>query len=405
MSEWIDNQSKKRREELKKLIKKLHEGEDPAKVKKTFKQQFGEVSTEEISTLEQSLVEDGEMDVDEIQRLCNVHADVLGTNMNEIHKGDQTHPGHPLNVLNLENDRIEALIQEEIKPYLDTHTEQNILMLRIGMERLDQVRNHYARKEQLFFPYLEKKGITTPPKVMWGVHDEIRNLLKESLAMLNEEVTDFEALKMQIKTTTHEITEMVFKERNILIPLLDDKLNLVNFIEIAEESDETGYFLEAPEHSFLIGNENGVQDEKTKTEPEDEESVHFETGALDKRTLEAMINTLPLDITFVDAEGYVRYFSRPKDRIFERPKTVLGRHVNYCHPPGSVDIVEKIVNQLKSGEKDYEEFWIQKPSVFVVICFYAVRDKDNTYLGTLEVTQEISRLRKMEGEKRLMDDA
>lgn len=396
MSELINNRQKA----LKNLIKRLHEGADSETVKADFAKTFGSVSTEEISQLEQGLVDDG-MDVEEIQKLCDVHADILGTNVASIHKSDDDNPGHPLNVLRDENRRIENLIDQEIMPYLDHDSNHNILMLRVGFDRLGEIEKHYTRKEQLFFPYLEKRGITTPPKVMWGVDDEIRVKIKAVIKQLSDPTYDFNDLKEAIIEATKQVKDMVFKENNILIPLLEEKLNLVNFIDIAEASDEIGYFLSKPVADFVIKNQEAVNDETNQVTSN---TVRFSTGSLDVKTLNAMLNTLPFDMTFVDKEGYVQYFSQGKERIFDRPKTILGRHVNYCHPPSSVHIVEAIVNRFKSGEKDVEDFWIQMKDAFILIRYFAVRDESSNYLGTLEVTQNIAPMRALKGEKRLLDN-
>ena len=399
MSELINNQSKKRQEALKKLIKKLHEGVDVDTVKKEFKAQFGSVTTEEIVALEHALVEDG-LSVSEIEKLCDVHASVMGTDVRSLHLSEgKLSQGHPLRVLEEENQAITKLIETEIEPFINILKNHQIMMLRIAFDRLKEVDKHYKRKEHLFFPYLEKKGITTPPQVMWGVDDTIRSLIHQVINVLDQPINDIEETQNLIKKTIHEVKEMVFKENNILIPLLQDQLNLLNFIDIAESSDEIGYFLEAPEQAFLV--EKETQEEPPKN---DDGTVSFSTGSLDVQTLECMLNTLPLDMTFVDKDGFVKYFSHGKERIFERPKTVLGRHVHKCHPPSSVDVVEKIIERFRNGEKDEEAFWINMGKMFVHIRYFAVRDFKGNYLGTLEMTQNIAPIKALEGEKRLLED-
>ena len=399
MSELINNQQKQRQEALKAMIKQLHQGVDEATVKTAFEQTFGHVSTEDIVALEAALVEEG-MPVKDIERLCDVHARVMGTSVSALHQEEgQRVPGHPLQVLEEENTRIGRLIEDELTPYLSAPFGAHaIMMLRIGFDRLWEIDNHYKRKEHLFFPYLEKKGIVTPPQVMWGVDDAIRSGLKAILHLLNQPHFDEQALEQLMRKTLLDVKEMIFKENNILLPLLHDQLNLLNFIDIAEASDEIGYFIESPTASFVLTDpaEKGVETTQ--------DTVHFETGSLNIHTLEALLNTLPLDMTFVDAQGHVRYFSHGKERIFERPKTVLGRHVHQCHPPSSVATVETIIERFKLGEKDEEAFWIQMRGRFVHIRYFAVRDSQGTYLGTLEMTQDIAPLRALESEKRLLED-
>jgi len=402
MSEFINNQSQKRQALLKSLIKDLHDGKDFEAVKKEFQDHFSEVSTEEITQMEQALMSEG-LPVEEVQRLCSVHASVFGGSINDIH-GKQEFidtPGHPLQVLSEENSRIEALIKDEIEPYLDQEGNMAILMLRVGFDRLKEIEKHYARKEQLFFPYLEKKGITGPPQVMWGVDDEIRGMIKTIRKQLDQEHTNVSDVLDLIKEALHEIKEMVFKEENILLPLLAEKLNLYNFIKIEESSDEIGYFLESP--TIKWNQETPLEEAVEDDHPNDGE-VRFDAGSLTFEEVNAMLNTLPLDMTYVDKDGFVKYFTQGKERIFDRPHTILGRHVNMCHPPASVHVVEKIVKSFESGEKDVEDFWINMRGKMIHIRYFAVRNKEGAFLGTLEMTMDITGIRALEGEKRLLDD-
>lgn len=402
MSEFINNVSKERKEALKKLIKRLHAGEDFESVKIDFEKNFSEVSTEEISAMEASLIEDG-MQVEEIQKLCDVHANVFGGSISDIHSLNlNDEEGHPLQVMKVENERIEQLISEEIEPYLKKEGDQPVLMLRIAFDRLSEINKHYARKEQLFFPYLERKDITAPPKVMWGVDDDIRKMIKDMQKTLNEPGTKVADILKDAQKAIKEVREMIFKEDTILSPLLEKNLNLYNFITIAENSDEVGYFLEAPKKKFENAGEATPTEEVSAINKDGE--VPIGAGSLSLEQLEVLMNTLPLDLTFVDNEGHVKYFTQGEERIFDRPATIIGRHVNQCHPPSSVHIVEKIVESFKTGEKDHEDFWIQMKDKMIHIRYFAVRNKKGTYLGTLEFTQDITPLRALEGEKRLIEE-
>ncbi len=402
MSEFINNVSKERKEALKKLIKRLHAGEDFESVKIDFEKNFSEVSTEEISAMEASLIEDG-MQVEEIQKLCDVHANVFGGSISDIHSLNlNDEEGHPLQVMKVENERIEQLISDEIEPYLKKEGDQPVLMLRIAFDRLSEINKHYARKEQLFFPYLERKDITAPPKVMWGVDDDIRKVIKDMQKTLNEPGTKVADILKDAQKAIKEVREMIFKEDTILSPLLEKNLNLYNFITIAENSDEVGYFLEAPKKKFENAGEATPTEEVSAINKDGE--VPIGAGSLSLEQLEVLMNTLPLDLTFVDNEGHVKYFTQGEERIFDRPATIIGRHVNQCHPPSSVHIVEKIVESFKTGEKDHEDFWIQMKDKMIHIRYFAVRNKKGTYLGTLEFTQDITPLRALEGEKRLIEE-
>ena len=143
-----------------------------------------------------------------------------------------------------------------------------------------------------------------------------------------------------------------------------------------------------------------AEDKKTTPAPQTQQ---FETGSLTKEQLDGLLNTLPVDITFVDADDTVRYFNKPENRIFMRPKAVLGRKVHMCHPPKSLHVVSKIVESFKNGKNDVAEFWINLNNRLVHIRFFAVRDADGKYLGTMEVVQDLTEIKKIEGERRLLD--
>lgn len=404
MSEFINNESMKRQERLKKIIKSLHQGVDIEDAKKEFKKHFEHVSTKEISEMEQALIKDG-MQITEIQNLCDVHAALFDGSISDIHKTkDHTAtPGHPVQVFIAENDRIEQLIKEEIEPYIDATGKTNQLMLRVGLDRLLEIDNHYKRKEYLFFPNLEKKGIDAPPKVMWAVDDEIRAELKASIQALSEINQDEKKIRDDVKNVIAKIRDMIVKENNILMPLLIETLSFFDWVLVDSASDEMGYFLEKPKASW--------KKDKPREEPNDNEleivneikgEVKFDAGSLAPDVLNQILNTLPFDMTFIDKDGYVKYFTQGAERIFDRPKTIVGRHVNMCHPPQSVHVVEEIVESFRSGKKDHEDFWIRMKDMFVHIRYYAVRSKANEYLGTLEITQNIKPIVELEGEKRLI---
>lgn len=405
MSEWINN-SETRKQKLQELIKSLHEGKTVDEVKEAFKTHFGDVSTTEISQIEQALVKEG-LPIEEVQRLCDVHASVFDGSISEIHqeKDFSKIPGHPTHVMTSENRAIEALITEEIQPYLDAFVTKkdnmSHLMLRIGLDRLSQIDRHYGRKEYLMFPYLEKHGITAPPKVMWGVDDEIRNQLKQCIHQLNQVDIHHEEVKEEINALLQKIKDMIFKEDHILIPLMLETFSYYEWIKIDQAMPEYGYTLVEPTQSWAkkpVDSENEPKEELLSSH-----HVRLDAGSLNATQINALLNTLPFDMTFVDEQDNVAYFTQGKERIFERPKTIIGRNVSMCHPPHSVHVVESILADFKSGKKEHEDFWIQMRGQFVHIRYFAVRDKEGRYLGTLEVTQDIKPIRDLQGEKRLVE--
>lgn len=197
---------------------------------------------------------------------------------------------------------------------------------------------------------------------------------------------------------------MIFKEENILFPMVSDVLTEDEWLTIQKESGEIGFcFIGDDMEEWKPERVDLEKEEKKKGEKEADGFIRFETGLLEIEELEQMLNTLPVDITFVDRNDTVKYFSQAKDRIFARPKTVIGRNVQNCHPPASVHVVEGIVNDFKSGKKDKEEFWIKMGEKYVYIRYFAVRDKEGKYLGTVEVTQDIKPIQEITGEKRLVE--
>jgi DUF438 domain-containing protein len=398
MSEVINNREY-RQKVLKELISELHAGKTVDEVKEKFENVFDGVSAEEISQAEQALIAEG-LPVHEVQRLCDVHAAVFKGSIEEIHKPsiDWDTPGHPVHTFKQENRAIERLMAD-IRKNISSQAESKEDLIK-NFNKLAEIDLHYQKKENLFFPYLERCGITAPPKVMWGVDDEIRQQLKEIKSSIQEkEITQ---IKNDIKALLNKIDEMIFKEENILLPMLIEKLTQDEWKKIADETDDIGY--------CLIGNVPSwappVQKEARTAKQEISETgvINLPTGVLKIEELARMLDTLPIDITFVDKDDRVKYFSQSKDRIFTRTKAIIGRKVSNCHPPASVHIVEQLVEDFKTGKKDHEDFWIKMGDKYVYIRYFAVRNQSGEYMGTVEVTQDIKPIQEIKGEKRLVSE-
>ncbi len=408
MSEIINNREY-RKKVLKELIMELHEGKSVEEVKERFAELIKDVSASEISEMEGALIAEG-MPVQEVQRLCDVHAAVFKGSIEEIHKEDiqeiEKTPGHPLHTFMLENREIDKLlkgrINEELEAFKADDSNSNVEKLIEAFNLLWEVDKHYSRKENLIFPYLEKYGITAPPKVMWGVDDEIRAEIKGVKIELEKYKGNKDEIIKRTEALINKVNEMIFKEENILFPMCKDTLTEDEWLTIAEESGEIGYCLTEPAGVWKPKRVNLEKKEADKVSTQASGYVKLETGILKVEELEAMLNTLPFDITFVDKDDVVKYFSQGKERIFARTKAIIGRTVHNCHPPASVHVVEKIVQDLKSGAKDQEDFWIKMGDVYALIRYFAVRDSEGNYLGTVEVTQNIKPIQDIEGEKRLM---
>lgn len=407
MSDVINNRehaykiSQVRQNKLKELILKLHQGADPVTVQAEFKQHFDGVSAQEISMMERSLMSQG-IETEQIMKLCNIHASLFKGLVEEIHTTykDEQQDGHPIRVLKDENYALNQLLQamsEKIEAYSD---HKYALLHDFGL--LWDLDKHYSRKENCFFPLLEKYGHFAPSKVMWGVDDNIRQLVKDAKQALLDETLVVEKFNFM----KEEILDMIFKEEEILTPLMLDTFTEDEWLKIAIDSDEIGYCLVAPEKKWIPHRKSFVQryQEDQLALQTDSKNIHFNIGHLSKIELECMLNTLPLDITFVDKDDVVKYFNQAKDRIFTRTKSVIGRTVQNCHPPKSVNTVQVLIDDFKSGKRDSEAFWIQmKNGAYVFIEYFAVRNAQQEYLGVLEVTHNIQRYREISGDKRLLE--
>lgn len=408
MSEYINNREY-RQKVLKELIMELHNGKSVEEVKERFSKLIEGISATEISAMENALIKEG-MPVAEVQRLCDVHAAVFKGSIEQIHQPTNQEEiiGHPVHTFKMENRAIERLIEKSIKPSIESMKQEDSTELRQKfteeLTKLLEIDKHYLRKENILFPFMEKYGITAPPKVMWGVDDEIRDAIKEVLFLLKENSSK-EELISKAEAATDRVIEMIFKEENILFPMVLDTLNEDEWVKIMKDSKEIGYCFYEPKKEWTpvrVNVEEEVQDQGET--PAGDGYLRFDTGILTQTELEAMLNTLPVDITFVGKDGVVKYFSQGTERIFPRTKSVIGRKVQNCHPPASVHIVEKIVEDLQSGVKDHEDFWIRMGNRFVLIRYFAVRDKEGNFIGTLEFTQDIGPIQAIDGEKRLMEE-
>lgn len=249
---------------------------------------------------------------------------------------------------------------------------------------------------------------------MWGVHDQIRDrwdaldeLLGESYEpdTLADEAA-IEEIEAAFASMAQAIRDMIYKEETILFPAALQRLSEEEWAEVREQGDEIGYCYARPGTYWEPEAEAKEEAEKHvgTLEAAPEGLISLTTGALSAEQIDWMLQALPVDITFVDENDEVRYFSQTAERIFQRSPAIIGREVQNCHPPHSVDRVQQIVDDFHAGTRDVAEFWIQMQGMFVHICYYPLRDDEGNYRGTIEVTQNLTLLRELEGEKRLLDE-
>jgi DUF438 domain-containing protein len=401
MSELIDNRAHRIRT-LKEIIQKLHRGTPPDEVRATLRAMVRETSSSEIAAMEQELIAGG-MPVEEVKSMCDLHSQVLREVLMEPVQIAPP-PGHPLDTFARENEALEAAIAEMRALAPVSGEAPDLDAWRGVFSSLMDVEKHYLRKENLLFSCLERHGITGPSKVMWGKDDEVRELLKafgETLAV-DRMSADEAALVVEtiVEPALAALEEMISKEARILLPMSRETLTEDEWAEIWQESPRFGFCLVEPRTGYRPP---AAAAPHKLASVQAGEALVFPSGTLDLSQLKGIFAALPVDITFVDADDRVRFFSEGPDRVFERSKAILGRKVHHCHPPKSVHIVEEIVASFRDGRQDVAEFWIQLRGRFVHIRYFAVRNEDGAYLGTLEVTQDLTRLRALEGERRLLE--
>ncbi len=406
MSEIIDN-SRQRKELLKHIILQLHEGVAPEMVKERLINLLQKVPYGDVVEVEQELISEG-LPIEEVLKLCDIHTLVLEGHIDQT--GAARIPqGHPVDIMKNENIELMKVVgsifemttrstaifnPDDIKKFM--------LGLRHQFNLISDVEKHYQKKENLIFPFMEKAGITGPPKVMWGKHDETRAAIKSAIKAISSDgtINSFELqiiIESLVKPAIQMVSDMIYKEEEILFPMVMDKLTEIEWYQIYRQIPEIGYCLHDPDVEWKPA---GIEVEEYSENSNGE--MDLGTGALNAKELIAILSTLPVDITFVDKDDKVKFFSHGAKRIFQRNRAILKRDVRMCHPPSSVDIVEQIINDFKSGKESKAPFWINFQGKYVLIEYFAVRDNNGEYMGTLEVTQDITQARALEGEQRLL---
>ena len=396
-----------RKEKLRNLLLRVHAGEDIESIRQELIEALTDIPYNEVVEVEQEMINDKVLTEEEILLFCDIHTDILDGKIDQ--SGAKAIPaGHPVDTFKKEN---VALKSETEKAYGLIETAKGltndklpgfVIQMRTIFNALSDIDKHYKRKEFLLFPYMEKHLITGPPTVMWGKHDELRGFLDAAIKELESSITTVEQMQSIIENHLNRVLElvdgMIMKEEEILFPMAMDTLTEEEWFRIYSETLEFGFCLIDPEDEWKP---TGVKIEKQ--EYVDAGAIQLSSGSFDIQQLEALFLHLPIDITFVDANDKVAFFSHSPNRVFERNRSIIGRDVSMCHPPGSVHIVEQIIGDFKSGKENKAMFWMSNfQGRFIYIEFSAVRDKENNYLGIVEITQDITKMRELEGDQRLL---
>lgn len=406
MSEFINN-STQRKETLRHLLLRLHEGDNPEVLRQRLIEVLKSIPYHEVVEVEQEMINSNALTEQEILAFCDLHTAVLDGSI-DLEGAKPIPAGHPVDTFKKENiaigTQIEAYeaVKKKVEGINDAQLGGYILQLRTLFNNFSDIDKHYKRKEYQLFPFLEKHLITGPPKVMWGKHDETRELLKNSHEALASPISNADELRSIVQLvldhTVEMIGGMIMKEEEILFPMAMDTLTDEEWFKIYQETPEFGYCLIDPEDEWSPAS---VKAEKHEYVVSD--AIRLSSGAFNLDELEALFLHLPIDITFVDKNDKVRFFSHSPNRVFERNRSIIGRDVRMCHPPGSVHVVEQILTDFKNGKENKAVFWMSNfQGRFIYIEYSAVRGKEGEYLGVVEVTQDITQMRKLEGDQRLL---
>ena len=408
MSESNENRAE-RVETMKSIIKRLHAGADPQEVKEDLAELVRETDATEIAEMEEQIINEG-IPVDEVRLMCDLHSQVL----REITSNPEERavlPGHPVDTFRVENFAIRNAAEKIRKIYAGLGGERSgaevdeaRLAIREMVNKLMDVGKHYERKENLIFPYMERHGVTGPTQVMWAKDDEARGLLKKFADGIKREFDSVSELAGTLESLAEPalaaLEEMIHKEEDILLPMCLDKFSEEEWGEIFIESPKIGWCLVEPRQGYQPPAASVERGEQISLS---DDVVAFPAGSLSPGQLRGIMGVIPFDLTFVDADDRVQYFTQHEDGIFPRSTTVIGRKVQHCHPPKSVEIVERVVSDFRERRQDVAEFWLEMGGRFVHIRYFAVRGADGEYLGTLEVMQDVTSIRGLEGERRLLN--
>ncbi|MBU0927875.1 MAG: DUF438 domain-containing protein [Spirochaetes bacterium] len=392
---------------LKAIIDKLAAGASPDAVKKEFHDLIKGADASEVAALEQSLIEGG-MPVEEVQRLCEVHADVFKAGLERGEKAERM-PGHPIHTYMAENREA----RKRARALRVAAFAGNLEAIREAASGLRPIIVHFERKENQLFPYLERTGFSGPSKVMWGKHDEIRAAFKELDSAIG---TDYaKVARPKARELAKRVRTMLFMEERILFPNALKRLSDADWAAIRRGDDAIGYAWVEPGAVWDPGLADGRTIEPSvgaypsfgaavrDAEARAGGTVPLSVGGLTPDCLDRVLKSLPVDLSFIDADDRVMYYSDSPRRVFPRSPGVIGREVRNCHPPKSVAKVERILEAFKNKEKDEAEFWIEMDGRFIVISYKPIYDGEGNYLGTLETSMDATGIRAMRGQRRLLD--
>lgn len=411
-----------KKEVIKAVLRELHSGVSLEVLKERFKEFLKDISPMEIPLIEQELVREG-VPIQEIIKLCDLHV-ALFRDFLISRELEDVPEGHPLNLLLMENEyllkKAEALNIYALSLSRATSEDEKkalINNIRDLINDLRKIRVHYRKIQMLIFPYLEKRGISAVPRVLWAREDEIIVKLRGMVKLL--ESNDYMQIAKRASEIANGISEIIFRENKILFPAVWVLLSEGEWAAINDEANKIGWLVNLdvkwtprgePTMPYEVkGVVSGEVLEKLPQEmkimalaggikPDEYELIrqgdlNLETGFINLDELKSLIKSLPLEVTFADINDRVRFFSEGKfHKGFARSKTILGRRVEYCHPPRLEAFIKKVLNELKSGAKNYEIFWTKMGDRIIRVMVVALRNDEGKYLGALEIVEDLTEI-------------
>lgn len=300
--------------------------------------------------------------------------------------------GHPVKTYFMENFFLQRILNE-IEETDVHHSFQKFFNL---FNQLCEVEKRYARKENQLFPYLEKRGWNGPSQGMWSFHDSNRDLLRGIRIKIEDK--DFKDLNQDLKVVIGEMRRLIAVEEMRLFPISLQLLTEDDWKEMSIGEQEIGWMLPQAPQVYLQDMNKSVKVEDPK-----DSRLRMHEGLMTLDQINLLLKFMPVDLTYVDENDRVIFYNRGEERVFPRSAGIIGREVRFCHPPKSVGTVLRILEEFKSGNKDEAEFWIRFKGRVIHIRYFAIRDEAKQYKGVIEMSQDITEIQKLEGERRLLN--
>ena len=383
-----DGETTGRAAALKGFLQRLSDGESLETVRADFVKGFASVSAEEISAAEQQLIEDG-TPMHEVQKLCDVHSALFHGHIGGAAPASEAAPdvqalpeGHPLVTLNLENKGLAALL-ERLKGALE---KGDAPLLGRGLGELNAIYSHYGKKESLLMTLLYRYGVTGPSGVMWGVDDEIKAELR---ALTKSLVDGIAGAEERFSAFFQRISDMIYKEEQILFPLTLRFFSEKDWLMIYRDMPEFGVAFLDKAPTWAAGDAYVAEAEAKERTMLASGRVRLSTGEVSCKQLEAILNLLPVDITYIDKDEMLRFFSNP-GQVFARPRLALDSKVYNCHPVNIVPIIEQLVADFKAKKRDRMEIYRYIKGKPVGVRYLAIYDENGEYTGAVELVEDFS---------------